>query len=203
MTNLLYEKAIAAPTTQGTADISVAAGTTTGAETPAFTLLKKDFDRSKKVEDYTAPALGVAGYNEKLALYNELIKTGATDSAHVQRTAYTAEKKLYDAYIALEGKLKEVALELVEAYRDKLVDQVADRNPQTIVHNQTGTHLWSTGRDGMLYPYSVTITPKYTKKGEMVRVRVKTVRRYGDGRELVYAPRRKTVTISRVSTNSR
>ena len=173
VTNLLYEKAIAAPTTQGTADISVAAGTTTGAETPAFTLLKKDFDRSKKVEDYTAPALGVAGYNEKLALYNELIKTGATDSAHVQRTAYTAEKKLYDAYIALEGKLKEVALELVEAYRDKLVDQVADRNPQTIVHNQTGTHLWSTGRDGMLYPYSVTITPKYTKKGEMVRVRVK------------------------------
>ena len=173
VTTLLYEGAIVAPTTQGTQDITVDAVAETNAE---LVLKAKDFDRSKAVDKYVPPALGEAGYAEKFALYEALIVTNNASTAGTpaaQRAAYTAEKKIYDAYIALEDKLKEVALELVEAYRDKLVEQVADRNPQTIVHNQTGTHLWSTGRDGMLYPYSVTITPKYTKKGEMVRVRVK------------------------------
>ena len=169
---MLYEGAIVAPTTQGTVDIEV-----TGAGNVSGVLLKaKDFDRSKAVDKYVPPALGEAGYAEKKALYDALIATDNATTAGTpahQRAAYTTEKEIYDAYIALEDKLKEVALELVEAYRDKVVDAIATSNPQTIVHNQTGTHLWSTGRDGMLYPYSVTITPKYTKKGEIVGVRVK------------------------------
>ena len=151
----LVNDAIAMPTTQGTTDLTTA--------TPvALTIPAASFDRS--AEAPTAPNPGdydtVAKYNFALARYNALSGTPADN----QRAAYKKEKTAYDKYITLQKALQAHDLKKQQEWDQDLATAAAGQ--QVVPQNS----LPPTGRDGMLHPYSVTITPTYTNTPVIVKV---------------------------------
>jgi hypothetical protein len=153
------------PTKKGTANI--ASGTTVeGVNVTEVTILAANFDRSKKEKDYARPALAdfedVATYGFALARWGALTSV----TADGQRSAYEKEKKIYDAYIALQDLIKEARMEAITDRREELIDAATTGTTTQIAENV----LPPTGRDGMLHPYSVAITPSYTMDETVVTV---------------------------------
>ena len=155
----IIDGAVVAPTTQGIADIVLAAAD----PIPAITIAKEVFDRSAKKTSYTRPAIAdfttLEEYNFAQAQYNAL--TG-TDSEN-QRKAYAAEKAIYDKYLALQKLIQEDDMDRTAEWQESLVAK-ASEGVSVIAENV----LPPTGRDGMLHPYMVTLTPTYKNANDIV-----------------------------------
>jgi hypothetical protein len=153
------------PTKKGTANIA-SDTSVEGVTVVEVTILAANFDRSKKEKDYARPALAdfedVATYGFALARWGALTSV----TADGQRSAYEKEKKIYDAYIALQDLIKEARMEAITDRREELIDAATTGTTTQIAENV----LPPTGRDGMLHPYSVAITPSYTMDETVVTV---------------------------------
>ena len=165
----IIDGAIVAPTTQATMNLGLvtavaADGTVTVSDTDF--IAKEVFDRSAKKTSYTRPNLATfdtqAAYDFALSVYRT--QTGAT--ADAQRKAYAAEKKIYEAYKDLQAKLIESDMEAVTKWQEELIDAAGAGTTTQIAQDV----LPPTGRDGMLHPYSVAITPDYTMDETVVTV---------------------------------
>ncbi len=165
-----YDKMIVPPSKQGTADL-----TETGAGIPtdgiAIVILSESFDRSKKAKDYTRPKVGdfttVDDYNFAFRRYGLLTLDASTDNADNtsdQRAAYTKEKEIYDAYIALQKLIQEDRVKEITKRDEELIVAAREGTTTEIAENS----LPPTGRDGMLHPYSVTLTPTYATASAVV-----------------------------------
>ena len=130
------------------------------------TILAANFDRSKKKKDYPRPK--VADFEENAAFTFALARWGALTSgpADTQRSAYEKEKKIYDAYIALQNLMIDARTEAITDRREELIEAAATGTTTQIAENV----LPPTGRDNMLHPYSVAITPSYTMDETVVKV---------------------------------
>ena len=134
------------------------------------TIAAEEFDRSSKPATHKdgekAPKAGdfttVDAFNFAMAAYNA--RTGAT--ANAERDAYTAEKKVYDAYKALQDAIAKNRMEQRADWQESLIMEAAEGTTTQIAENV----LPPTGRDGMLHPYSVAITPSYTTDTTVVKV---------------------------------
>ena len=160
------EDAIAPPSKQGTADLTITVGSDTS------TISKESFDRSKKQKDYTRPDpadFDTQGeYDFAKARYDALIAPTPDDAttattADGQRAAYEAEKKVYDAYIALQKLIQEDDMDAERVWQEGLVTKAAE-GVSVIDENV----LPPTGRDDMLHPYQVTLTPTYKTAADIV-----------------------------------
>ena len=151
--DLILNDAVLEPTTEGTADLTTA--------TPvALTIPKASFDRSAEEPTVPNPAdsATIAEYNFALATYNALSGTSADD----QRTAYNNEKNVYEKYIALQQLLQAYDVRKQQEWDQELAATAAG---QQVVPQDS---LPPTGRDSMLHPYSVTITPTYADNSPVV-----------------------------------
>ena len=158
------------PSTQGTADL-VEANPPTGAV--AIRIPKETFVRSKKAKDYTRPALDDENYAFKLRQYYLLTGIGndgtaltGNNDATDQQAAYEKEKKIYDAYIALQKLIQDDRMEEILKREEELIAAARTGDTTQIADNV----LPPTGRDGMLHPYAVPITPNYTSNSVIVSV---------------------------------
>ena len=140
------------PTTQGTANLVVAAPV-------ALTITAAQFDRS--AAELAVPNVDfatLAAYNFAVARYNAWNGTAADK----QRDAYTKEKLAYDKYIELQSALQAYDVGQQQEWDQELATTTA--SAQVVPQNS----LPPTGRDGMLYRYSVTITPTYATASPVV-----------------------------------
>ena len=143
--------AVLAPTTQGTADL------------PPIPILAESFKRSEEEPTVPPNPLDYATqpeYDFELQKYNTLRSTLADN----QRADYQKEKAVYDKYIALQSALQADDLKKQQEWDQDLATAAAGQ--QVVPQNS----LPPTGRDGMLHPYSVTITPTYTNAPVVVKV---------------------------------
>ena len=164
-----YDKMIVPPSKQGTADLPQIEDDG-GAASNAFTIPQESFDRSKKAKDYTLPNAGDFAtkdeYDFALARYYTLTiaSTASNDNDSVdQRAAYVKEKAVYDAYIALQKLIQADDMDVITDWQASLITKAAE-GVSVIDENV----LPPTGRDGMLHPYSVTLTPSYTTAADIV-----------------------------------
>ena len=153
------------PTKKGTANI---AGVTDvdGITVTSVPIPAASFDRSKKEKDYARPK--AEDFEDFAKFQFALGRWGAQTSgpADTQRSAYEKEKKIYDAYIALQNLIKEARVEAITKRQEELIDAAAAGTTTQIAENV----LPPTGRDSMLHPYSVAITPSYTMDEAVVTV---------------------------------
>ena len=152
----LVNAAVPPPTTQGTANL---VGTSGGVTIP---IPAADFDRS--AEEPTVPRVSdyigqpPDNYHFARAVYNAL----SSPSADTQRAAYNAEKTAYDTYIVLQN-----ALQAHDVAQQRAWDQEV-ANAATMQGAEHRESLPPTGRDGLLYQYTVTITPTYANNNPVV-----------------------------------
>ena len=118
----------------------------------------KDGEKPPKVGDFTT----VDAFNFAMAAYQA--RTGT--EANAERDAYTAEKKVYDAYKALQDAIAKNRMEQRADWQESLIMEAMEGTTTQIAENV----LPPTGRDGMLHPYSVVITPSYTTDTAVVKV---------------------------------
>ena len=167
----LINDVVPPPTTQWTANLTGSSG---GVTVP---VLAGDFGRS--AAEPTAPGTSFddpAKYHFALALYKALSST----SADSQRAAYTKEKTAYDTYIVLQN-----ALQAHDVAQQRAWDQEV-ANAAALQGAEYRESLPPTGRDGLLYQYTVTITPTYANNNSVV-VKVNTWQNT-DVPPLSYAP---------------
>ena len=170
----LVNNAVPPPGPHGTANLT---GTSGGVTVP---ILAADFDRSAeeptapKVSDYIGQPPG--NYHFARAVYNAL----SSPSADNQRAAYKAEKTAYDTYIALQNALQAHDVAQQRAWDQEVANAATMQGAE---HRET---LPPTGRDGLLYQYTVTITPTYANNNSVV-VKVNTWQNT-DVPSLSYAP---------------
>ena len=168
----LINDVVPPPTTQWTANLTGSSG---GVTVP---VLAGDFGRS--AAEPTAPGTSSfddpAKYHFALALYNALSSTSADN----QRAAYTKEKTAYDTYIALQNALQAHDVAQQRAWDQEVANAAALQGAE---HRES---LPPTGRDGLLYQYTVTITPTYANNNSVV-VKVNTWQNT-DVPPLSYAP---------------
>ena len=155
----LVNDAVPPPTTNGTANLT---GTSGGVTVPVSAA---GFNRSAAepprpdINSFDDPAK----YNFAQARYYAL----SSASADNQRAAYKAEKTAYDTYIALQN-----ALQAHDVAQQRAWDQEV-ANAATMEGAEHRESLPPTGRDGLLYQYTVTITPTYANNNPVV-VKVNT-----------------------------
>ena len=120
----------------------------------------ESFDRSKKATSYTRPTLGTdpAAYNFAVATYE-----AQTAAAALQFPVYEQEEKIYKAYIALQELIMEDDKDATAEWQETLVMK-ASEGVSVIAENV----LPPTGRDRMLHPYLVTLTPTYANTNDIV-----------------------------------
>ncbi len=141
------------PITQGTAPLTVTVPR-------SFTIEAAQFDRSAaelpppNIGSFTDPA----AYNFAFDRSNAWNGTDADN----QRAAYNAEKLAYDRYIVLQNALQAYDVRQQQEWGQELADASAT---QTVVPQNV---LPPTGRDGLLYRYSVTLTPTYATASPVV-----------------------------------
>ena len=168
----LVNDAVPPPTTQGTANLTGSSG---GVTVP---VLAAQFDRSAAeptaldIFSFDDPAK----YHFAQARYNALSSTNADN----QRAAYTKEKTAYDTYIVLQN-----ALQAHDVAQQRAWDQEV-ANAAALQGAEYRESLPPTGRDGLLYQYTVTITPTYANNNSVV-VKVNTWQNT-DVPPLSYAP---------------
>ena len=155
----LVNDAVPPPTTQGTANLT---GTSGGVTVP---VLAAQFVRS--AAEPTIPDINSFDdpdkYHFAQARYNALSSTDADN----QRAAYNAEKTAYDTYIALQNALQAHDVAQQRAWDQEVADAATMQGAE---HRES---LPPTGRDGLLYQYTVTITPTYANNNPVV-VKVNT-----------------------------
>ena len=157
----LVNGAIPEPYTQGTAALTGTSGPVTVSVSAA------EFDRSApkptapKISDYIGQPPD--NYHFARAVYNAESSTSADN----QRAAYKAEKLAYNTYKALEGALQAHDVAQQRAWDQEVANAAAAETPE---HSES---LAPTGRDGLLYQYTVTITPTYADNSPVV-VKVNT-----------------------------
>ena len=148
----LVNDVVPMPITQGTADLTDS--------TTTFTIPAEGFDRS--AEEPTVP--NAADYNTQaeyqfaLDRYNLFSGT----SADTQRTAYQNELIAYQRYIDLQDALQAHDVTQQQQWDQDLAETAA---PQQIIPQDS---LPPTGRDGLLHPYLVTISPTYANNSPVV-----------------------------------
>ena len=151
----LVNDVVPMPTTQGTADL-------TDKPPPATTLTipAASFDRSAEEPSVPNPAdyATQAQYDFAIARYQALSGTDADN----QRTAYQNELTAYERYIDLQSDLQAYDVTQQQEWDQELAETAA---PEQIVPQDS---LPPTGRDGMLHPYSVTISPTYANNSPVV-----------------------------------
>ena len=154
------------PTKKGSHDL-----TNTG-NTYAQTLIKEAFDRSKEAKDYKRPLITdfdtKADYDFAVELYELQTQAesnnNADNNASDQRKAYNLEKAIYDAYIELQELIQKGRVKAMEDREKELIAEARKGDTTQIAENV----LPPTGRDGMLHPYAVTITPTYATANDIV-----------------------------------
>ena len=155
----LVNDAVPPPTTQGTANLT---GTSGGVTLP---VTAAQFKRSA-----AKPAILDIGSFDDPAKYhfaqarNNALRSASADN---QRAAYKAEKIAYDTYIALQNALQAHDVAQQRAWDQEVADAATTQGAE---HRET---LPPTGRDGLLYQYTVTITPTYANNNPVV-VKVNT-----------------------------
>ena len=149
----LVNDAVAMPSTEGTADLTVT--------TPVpITIPAASFDRSA-----AEPPLPNAADFTTADAYNfarARSKAERGTSADAQRAAYNAEKLAYDKYIELQSALQAYDVRQQQEWDQELATTAASE--QVVPQNS----LPPTGRDGMLHLYSVTLTPTYANNSPVV-----------------------------------
>ena len=158
----IIDDAIVPPSKQATADLAGTGEPVDSAVT--ISIPAESFDRSKKKTDYKRPDPNAADLTRadlafQLARYNALTGT----AADTQRAAYETEKKIYDAYIALQKLIQEDDMDATAEWQESLVMKAAEG--VSVIDDNV---LPPTGRDGMLHPYQVTLTPSYTTADDIV-----------------------------------
>ena len=168
----LVNDAVPPPTTDGTANLTGSSGgVTVPVLAAAFVRSAAEPPLPKSAAFATLPA-----YNFAQALYNALSSTNADN----QRAAYNAEKTAYDTYIALQNALQAHDVAQQRAWDQEVADAATLQGAE---HRES---LPPTGRDGLLYQYTVTITPTYANNNSVV-VKVNTWQNT-DVPPLSYAP---------------
>ena len=119
----------------------------------------KDGEKPPKSADFTT----IDAFNFAMAAYNARNSTGA----NAERATYTAEKKVYDTYKALQDLIAENRMEQREQWQEDVITEVAGGTTTQIAQDV----LPPTGRDNMLHPYSVAITPSYATDSVVVKVK--------------------------------
>ena len=141
--------AMKAPTTQGTADLGAAPNI----------IPMENFDRSAEEDSYTEPNPAdfdnVAAITQARAVYDLLIGADADG----QRTDYTEEKAVYDAYMEISDAIEMIELDALAMWeQDELVPAAAQTSAPRIPGSNP---LPATGPDGMLHEFVLTLTPTY------------------------------------------
>lgn len=119
----------------------------------------KDGEKPPKSADFTT----IDAFNFAMAAYNARNSTGA----NTERATYMAEKKVYDTYKALQDLIAENRMEQREQWQEDVITEVAGGTTTQIAQDV----LPPTGRDNMLHPYSVAITPSYATDSVVVKVK--------------------------------
>ena len=151
-------------------DVGPLEGTHPATDGVTVTIAPEEFDRSSKPATHKdgekPPKAGdfttVDAFNFAMAAYNARNGT----RANAERTRYTAEKKVYDAYKALQDAIAKNRMEQRADWQESLIMEAMEGTTTQIAENV----LPPTGRDGMLHPYSVAITPSYTTDTTVVKV---------------------------------
>ncbi len=149
----LINDVVPPPTTQGTANISVS--------TPiVWTLYTIDFDRSapRPLKPEGGPGKTKAEADFRQAKF----KAQTSSAANNQRAWYKKERLAYDRYIELQNALQAYDVRQQQEWDQELATAAASE--QVVPQNS----LPPTGRDGMLYRYSVTLTPSYATASPVV-----------------------------------
>ena len=119
----------------------------------------KDGEKPPKSADFTT----IDAFNFAMAAYNA--RTGT--AANAERAAYTLEKKVYDTYKALQDLIAENRMEQREQWQEDVITAASEGTTTQIAQDV----LPPTGRDNMLHPYSVAITPSYATDSVVVKVK--------------------------------
>jgi hypothetical protein len=119
----------------------------------------KDGEKPPKSADFTT----IDAFNFAMAAYN----ARNSDAANAERDAYTAEKKVYDTYKALQDLIAENRMEQREQWQEDVITAASEGTTTQIAQDV----LPPTGRDNMLHPYSVAITPSYATDSVVVKVK--------------------------------
>ena len=135
------------------------------------TIAAAEFDRSSKVSTdkdgekppKSADFTTIDAFNFAMAAYN----ARNSDAANAERDAYTAEKKVYDTYKALQDLIAENRMEQREQWQEDVITAASEGTTTQIAQDV----LPPTGRDNMLHPYSVAITPSYATDSVVVKVK--------------------------------
>ena len=135
------------------------------------TIAAAEFDRSSKKSDHkdgekppkSADFTTIDAFNFAMAAYN----ARNSDAANAERDAYTAEKKVYDTYKALQDLIAENRMEQREQWQEDVITAASEGTTTQIAQDV----LPPTGRDNMLHPYSVAITPSYATDSVVVKVK--------------------------------
>ena len=150
----LVNSSVPMPRMHGTADL-------TDKPPPAnLTIEKEQFNRSAaeppppKAADYATQA----EFDSVVLLHKVL----SGSDADAQRAAYQRELMAYEKYMALQK-----ALQAHDIRKQQEWDQIFTP-PDAPVRVDPQDSLLSTGRDGMLHPYLVTLTPEYANADPIV-----------------------------------
>ena len=148
----IVNDALPMPRTTGTADLTDPTGT--------LTIPAALFDRTAEEPPVPNPAdyATQAQFDFAVKRYNALSGTDADD----QRTDYQNELIVYQKYIDLQSDLQAYDVRKQQEWDQELAETAA---PEQIVPQDS---LPPTGRDGMLHPYSVTISPTYANNNPIV-----------------------------------
>ena len=148
----LVNDAVAMPRKQGTAPLAVTAPV--ALTIPAATFYRSAAELAVPNADFAT----LAAYNFALARYNAWNGPVADN----QRDAYTKEKLAYDKYIELQSALQAYDVRQQQEWDQELATTASSE--QVVPQNS----LPPTGRDGLLHPYSVTLTPSYANNSPVV-----------------------------------
>ena len=135
------------------------------------TIAAAEFDRSSKPKSHkdgekppkSADFTTIDAFNFAMAAYNA--RTG--DNANTERDNYAKEEKVYKAYKALQDLIAENRMEQREQWQEDVITAAAGGTTTQIAQDV----LPPTGRDNMLHPYSVAITPSYATDRVVVKVK--------------------------------
>ena len=147
------------------------AGTHPATDGVTVTIAAAEFDRSSKKSDHkdgekppkSADFTTIDAFNFAMAAYNARTGTNANN----ERDNYTAEKAVYDKYKALQDLIAENRMEQREQWQEDVITAAAGGTTTQIAQDV----LPPTGRDNMLHPYSVAITPSYATDSVVVKVK--------------------------------
>ena len=167
----IVDNKLVEPTKWATETVNNALTGTHPTDGVTVTLAPQEFDRSSQKSDHKdgekPPKSGdfttIDAFNFAMAAY----KARNSDNANTERDNYTAEKKVYDAYKALQDLIAENRMEQREQWQEDVITAATGDTTPTRIPEDV---LPPTGRDGMLHPYSVAITPSYTMDEAVVTV---------------------------------